>query len=176
MPATDDLHQRFMGLFLRHQDDIRAFVGSVVRDWNAVDDIMQETAVVLWQKFGDYDPTRSFGAWARGIAGFEIRKHRDRLGRVPALLSPEAIAAIDAVWDETSTPSSPRLAALSRCLERVDPAARTMLALRYRDGLEIEAVAGRVGRGIEAVGKAMQRLRSALGDCVERHLSVEGKP
>lgn len=158
-----------MTLFLRHQDDIRAFVGSVVRDWTATDDIMQETAVVLWRKFAEYDPSRSFGAWARGIAGFEIRKHRERTARVPALLSPEAIAAIDAVWDEVA-PASPRLEALVRCLERVDAPARAIIALRYRDGLELEEVASRSGRGVEAVGKLLQRLRGALGNCVQRQL------
>ena len=164
-----DDQQRFMTLFLRHQDDIRAFVGSVVRDWTATDDIMQETAVVLWRKFAEYDPSRSFGAWARGIAGFEIRKHRERTARVPALLSPEAIAAIDAVWDEVA-PASPRLEALVRCLERVDAPARAIIALRYRDGLELEEVASRSGRGVEAVGKLLQRLRGALGNCVQRQL------
>jgi RNA polymerase sigma-70 factor (ECF subfamily) len=167
-----DDQQRFMTLFLRHQDDIRAFVGSVVRDWTATDDIMQETAVVLWRKFAEYDPSRSFGAWARGIAGFEIRKHRERTARVPALLSPEAIAAIDAVWDEGVTPASPRLEALARCLERVDAPVREIIALRYRDGLELDEVASRSGRGVEAVGKLLQRLRSALGECVRRQLAA----
>lgn len=169
-----DDQQRFMGLFLRHQDDIRAFVGSVVRDWTAVDDILQETAAVLWRKFAEYDPERSFGAWARGIAVFEIRKHHARRVRVPTLLSPEAMAAIDAVWEEEAEPASPRLQALARCLERVDARTRAIIALRYRDGLELDAVAERSGRGAEAVGKLLQRVRAALGDCVRRQLSAEG--
>lgn len=168
-----DDHQRFLTLFLRHQDDLRAFIGSVVRDWTAVDDILQETAAVLWRKFAVYDQARSFGAWARGIAGFEIRKHRERSGRVPALLSPAAIAALDAAWDEDGDAGNARLQALARCLERVPAQARELLALRYRDGLELDAVAARSGRGIEAVGKALQRLRTGLGDCVQQQLRAE---
>ncbi len=167
-------HQRFLALFLRHQDDLRAFVGSVVRDWTAVDDIVQETAVVAWRKFAEFDPSRSFGAWARGIAGFEIRKHRERSARVPTRLSSEAIAAIEAVWDDDASPVSPRLEALGRCLERVEPRARDILAWRYRDGLEIDVVAQRCGRRSEAVGKMLQRLRVALGDCVDRQLAGGG--
>uniref|UniRef100_UPI003784FDE3 sigma factor n=1 Tax=Prosthecobacter sp. TaxID=1965333 RepID=UPI003784FDE3 len=29
---------------------------------------LQETIIVLWQKFGEFDPTREFRAWASGIA------------------------------------------------------------------------------------------------------------
>lgn len=169
-----DRHQRFMALFLASQDDLRAFVGAVVRDWSAVDDIVQETAAVLWRKFDAYDPERPFRAWARGFAVFEIRKHRERARRLPPVLSPEAIAALDAAWDEEPAPANPRVAALGSCLERVAPGARRLLALRYDEGLEIGAIAQRVGRGAEAVGKALQRLRVALGDCVQRALAQEG--
>lgn len=169
-----DPQQRYLTLFLANQDDIRAFVGSVVRDWNAVDDIMQEVAAVAWRKFAEYDAARSFGAWVRGIAALEIRKHRDRTARVPVLLSPEALNALDAIWDEEVRPAAPRLEALARCLERIEPSAREMLALRYRDGLELDALAERLGRGEEAVGKALQRLRAVLGDCVVRQLAAEG--
>lgn len=167
-------HDRFLTLFMRHQDDLRAFVGSITSDWTAVDDIVQETATVLWQKFAEYDTTRSFGAWARGIAAVEIRRHRGKTARVPLLMSPEAIAAIDAVWDEHPVPASLRIEALSRCLERVGREPREILAWRYRDGLELQDVAARSGRGIEAVGKMLQRLRAALSECVRRQLAAEG--
>jgi len=167
-------HDHFLTLFMRHQDDLRAFVGSIISDWTAVDDIMQETAAVLWRKFAEYDPTRSFGGWARGVAAVEIRRHRGRSARVPLLMSPEAIAAIDAVWDDGAEPVAPRLEALARCLERVGREPREILAWRYRDGLELHDVAARSGRGTEAVGKMLQRLREALGECVRRQLAAEG--
>lgn len=171
---VDRDHDRFMALFLRHQPDLRAFVGASVRDWSAVDDIIQETAAVLWRKFAEYDPQRPFGAWARGIAGFEIRKWRERSGRLPALLSPESIAALEEVWEEPE-PGGARLSALQRCLQRADPAARRLLDLRYAEDLDLEAIARRVERGSEAVGKALQRVRAALADCVRRQLAGEAR-
>lgn len=167
-----DEHQRFLSLFLKSQDDLRAYIGSQVRDWTAIDDIVQETAAVLWRKFADYDAARPFGAWARGVASFEIRKHRERNGRLPALLSPEAIIAIEAVWEVAVPPASPRLEALAHCLDLVEPKTREILAWRYRDGLELTAVAKRSGRATEAVAKMLQRLRGALGDCVRRRVEA----
>lgn len=45
-PAMDD-HQRFLKLFLKHQNDLRAFVASMVRDWHRSEDIIQEVSLVL---------------------------------------------------------------------------------------------------------------------------------
>ena len=78
-----DRQQDFLKHFLRHQDDLRAFIGSIVRDRHACDDILQEVALVLWQKFDAYDPARSFGGWARGIAANKIMQSFAKAKRVP---------------------------------------------------------------------------------------------
>ena len=53
----------FLRLLLAAETDLRAFVRSVLRDSAAVDDVFQETALVLWERFAEYDPARPFGAW-----------------------------------------------------------------------------------------------------------------
>src|SRR4051812_6368491 len=63
MSARDD----FMHHFLRHQADIKAFIGAVVLDEHLRADLFQEVALTLWQQIDAFDPSRSFGAWARGI-------------------------------------------------------------------------------------------------------------
>ena len=176
MSATDapqDNHSRFLALFVREQEDLRAFIGSAVRDGDAIDDIIQETAQVLWRKFPDYDPSRPFGAWARGIAGVEIHRYRERNRRIPVLFSPEAIAAIETVWEE-ARPATTRIDVLQACLDQVPEAQRSLLTMRYQDDLEIPEIARRVGRNVEAVTKILQRLRVALAECVRRQLAAEG--
>jgi len=172
-----DHHTRFTALLLRHQSELRAFVASVIRDWQAVDDILQDTAVVLWRKFAEYDERYSFGAWARGIAALEIRKHAARSARMPTLLEPEAVATLQAVWDEDPVAgrSGDRLDALGRCLEHVDGSARDLLELRYREQLPLDAIARRCDRTVDSVGKFLQRLRHALGQCVQRQLASGGR-
>src|SRR5262249_9389917 len=59
-----DSQNEFLPLFLKHQVGIRAFLGSLVRDPHARNDLFQEVALVLWHEFPRYDRARSFGAWA----------------------------------------------------------------------------------------------------------------
>ena len=60
-------HEEFLKLFLWHQDGVRAFLGSVVRDRAAAEDLFQEVSLALWESFPTYDATRPFGAWAPPI-------------------------------------------------------------------------------------------------------------
>lgn len=168
-----DPHQDFLARYLAIQDDLRGFVEAVVRDRALADDVMQEVALVLWRKFAAYDPARGpFAAWARGIATTEILRQRARFARRQALLPDAAVAALDRAW--AGGDGDPWLEALERCLGAVAPGQRALLELRYRDGLDLDAIAARAGRGVEAVGKGLQRLRQALADCVRRRVAAEG--
>src|SRR5262249_20181018 len=67
-----DRRVEFLRLFERRQAEIRAFIGSLIRDPHVREDLFQEVALVLWQEWERYDPQRSFGAWARGITANKI--------------------------------------------------------------------------------------------------------
>jgi putative ABC transport system ATP-binding protein len=48
---------------------------------SSVDDIFQETVLVAWRRLGDYDRSRPFGAWMRGIARNMVLDFWSRAGR-----------------------------------------------------------------------------------------------
>ena len=77
--------EQFLSLFLAHESDIRAFIGSIVLDRHMRQDIFQDVAMILWQKFEEYDSARPFGAWARAIAAHKILQHRHQNKRFPVV-------------------------------------------------------------------------------------------
>ncbi len=177
-PSGSDRQADFLGHFLRHQEDLRAVIASMVRDWNAVDDIVQEVAVVLWKKFDQYDRSRSFGGWARGIAVKKVLQAFEKNKRLPIAFSPEVIEAVfaaDAEADDPA-PAEDRQRALAACLEKLPERSRRLVALRYQDGLALQAIAERVSSTMGAVHKALSRIRDALKHCVHDELaSLEGR-
>ena len=56
--------QEYLRLFLAAERDVLRYVLSIVPNANDAEEIVQQTAVVLWEKFGDYDPSRPFTPWA----------------------------------------------------------------------------------------------------------------
>jgi len=55
-------------LLLEHEAELRAFIGSMLRDRGLADDVFQEVALALWRQADRYDASRPFGPSARGIA------------------------------------------------------------------------------------------------------------
>ena len=69
----------FVRLLLQHQDAILRYVLPLVGDLNDAQDVLQDTATALWQKFGQYDPAQPFLPWARRFAHNEVLMfHRRR--------------------------------------------------------------------------------------------------
>ncbi len=166
-----DVSERFTRLWTRSQPEIAQFVAALVPDPHQVDDVLQDVAVALLRKFADYDPTRSFAAWAIGIARFEILMSRRRFARSRLVLSPEAVAAVAEACIELAPEVEPRQRALRSCLEGVDGRAREMLRLRYEESLEPQAMAARSGMGAGAVRVLLHRVRAALLRCIEQRVA-----
>lgn len=167
------VRDRFMELFLRSQDDLRAFIGAMVRDPHARADVFQDVALTLWKQIDAYDPARSFGAWARGVAAKKVLQLRDRSARSPVIFSPEAVAAILDAYDRTERDGADRATALRDCLGRLPDRSRQLLAWRYEDGLPGDELARRAGATLDAVYQSLSRLRARLEDCILARLAAQ---
>ena len=60
----DAAQQRFLSLFLRSEREIFRYVAALVPNVADAEDIVQQTALALWEKFDAYDPTQPFTPWA----------------------------------------------------------------------------------------------------------------
>jgi RNA polymerase sigma-70 factor, ECF subfamily len=166
----------FLKLFLQHEADLRAVIGSLVRDWNAAEDVLQETALTTWERFDEYDRDRSFGAWARGIAVFKVLRKREQTARSPILFSPEAMTAVLDAFDRSSGKPAAIMNDLGECLEKLPEKARQLLSLRYGEALDVRQVAERTAGTTEAVYKALLRARKWLRECLEnRRTTAEAR-
>lgn len=171
--AGDARYEQFVQLFVAHEGKLRAFLRSLLPRWDDVDEVMQETSLVAWRKFGQFEPGTSFMAWVATIARFEALNHlrqksRDRLvfsDDVLALLAQEGAGEADALERERT--------ALERCLAKLSSSQRELLQLSYQPGVKFHEVAARAGKSVQAFYKTIQRLREALLDCVEREMRKE---
>jgi RNA polymerase sigma-70 factor, ECF subfamily len=170
-----DPREEFLTHFLQHEADLRAFIGSIFRERSTRDDVLQETALVLWREFDRFDRSRSFGAWARGIAANKVLQRLDRDHRGPQSLPAEAVPAVLAAYERTDVPGDARRDALEQCLQQLPEKSRTLLALRYDEGLSLAQLAERMSSTFDAVHKSLSRIRAKLQACVQRRLRLAGE-
>jgi RNA polymerase sigma-70 factor (ECF subfamily) len=169
-----DRQEEYLKLLFGCELEIRAFIGSIVRGAHDCDDLFQEVALTLWKEFSRYDRSRSFGAWARGIASVKLMQRYDQTKRLPVVLSPEAISAVSSAFDRSEGLASRKAEALEHCLDQLPEKSRQLLALRYERSLKIEQIAHELQATLEAVYQSLSRLRARLHDCIDRRLSAQG--
>lgn len=167
-----DRHNDFLRLFLESEGQIRALTGALIRDRHMREDVFQEVAMTLWQEFHRYDPTRPFGAWARGVAANKIMQRWTQAGRTPRPFSPEAVQALLDACERAETKSSLRADALEDCIQSLPEKSRHLLTLRYREVLNVDRIAAELQSTVDAVYQSLSRLRARLGECVERRMAA----
>ncbi len=159
----------FLALFLEHY---AALYGFVLRQGVAADDaddLVQDVATVLWEKFDGFEPGSNFKAWAFAIARLEVLKRSDRRRRETRILrlEPAALEAIEQLeqGDEALAFQRDRLRA---CLGRLSASMREIFQLHYGQGLAYEDIAQRLGLKPATLRTKVCRARKWLEDCVRR--------
>jgi RNA polymerase sigma-70 factor (ECF subfamily) len=172
-PDETERHQRFLRAFTAHEPAIRAYVRRLVPSRADADDIMQEAAIILWEKFGEFRDGADFRAWAFGVARFKVLSWLRDKGRDRLVLSEDVIdlVAEEAARDESQL--ARQRAALETCAERLIPEQRGLLMAAYEPDARIHEVAARSGRTVAGFYQWLHRMRQLLLDCMRRELKRE---
>jgi len=173
-PAPSARHEEFIGLFVRHEPAIHSFLTSLLGDVDDAEVVMQETSMVLWRKFDQFQAGSSFRNWAFQIARFEAMNFRRKKQRDRHFFSDELVRLLadDAARHAAHLEEQRRV--LSHCVAKLDETDRGVLAGCYREGTTIKSYAESVGRTPNAVRKHLGRIRNALSMCVRKTLGLEG--
>ena len=67
----DDRYEVFVKKFAHYEGDLRRFVRSLLPNWTDADEVVQQTAIVIWRKFDQFDQETNFIKWACVISRFE---------------------------------------------------------------------------------------------------------
>jgi RNA polymerase sigma-70 factor (ECF subfamily) len=139
------------------------------------EEVVQQTNLVLWQKFDDYDPAMDFVKWACGIARYEVLKFREKQPRDKQLFSDRFLSVLAAKSEPSVDLFDARRHALQCCLKKLAEGDRRLVLARYQPNATTATVAESLGRSVQGTRKALRRIRGALLACVLRTLTREGR-
>ncbi len=175
LPLHDeaDSRKRLMMLMTRHQRQIFAYIYTLVPDRHDAEDLLQETSLVICEKFDDFTPGTDFVAWACQIAWWRIRYSRQKFARAKVVFDDDVFAAVARTAGEMTAELDERHEALAGCLRKLPARDRELVLTRYEPGGGVAEAARRSGRSMDAAYKALNRLRKLLHDCVTNQLMHE---
>ncbi len=161
----------FEVLVTEHHHRVMAYVLSLTHNREAARDIVQEAFITAYRKLANYDTSRNFGSWVRGIARlcyFEWRrKHLEQSA------SPEQLEMVErqhAAWDIRENEPGSTMEALHQCLQKLPEAMALAVHQFYLEEQSGAEVAAELQVNEATVRKRLQRARVWLGQCIEETL------
>ncbi len=166
--------KRLLALMTRHQRQVFAYIYALVPNRYDAEDLLQETCVVICEKFNEFEEGTDFVAWACQIAYWRIRYARQKFARSKVIFDQDIVDALAQTAGTMADELDDRHVALANCLQRLPARDRELLLVRYEPGSGVEEAARRSGRTLQTAYKALARLRKLLMDCVTAKLASGG--
>ncbi len=169
--SSPDPQRVFEVLLRQNAEMLVVFIRSLLGRSSIVDDVFQETMMVAWRRFDDFDAERPFGPWLRGIASRTALSMVRKAGRERpidhALM--EALERRAATFERLQLQEHELpLRELRDCVQRLPATYRDCIECEIRGTRSIREIAGSVGLGIEVVKKRLQRGRRHLAECLRQ--------
>ncbi len=172
-----DRQDEFMQQFRQCQRDLLAYILAIVPRHADAQDILQETAAALWQKFDQYDPARSFAGWAQRFAHIEICKHRDRGRYRRWMLNPfdeQLLEALAAKVHRNVSVVELRDEALLMCMKQLTAAEYDLLHQYYWGEQSVQELATEIGLSERQLYRRLHTVRQALKRCIDQRIAEVG--
>ena len=162
----------FVQLLTKAQLGLLRYITALVGNPEEASNILQETNLLLWEKFNEFEFGTNFDAWATKVAYWQVRafvrdRNRDRLVFCEDLVTQLAEHG-GAVTDVDST-----VAALRDCVKQLRGSDHELIRLYYSDGFSIQRLSGYLGKSPSAIKGTLLRARRALRACIEHRLLRE---
>jgi RNA polymerase sigma-70 factor (ECF subfamily) len=177
-PPADQMQanpREFIRLLMENERRIYAYIRTLMGNTADAEDVLQETSMILWDKFSEFDQNSNFVAWSFKIAYFTSQNFRRKQGRSKVVFSNSLFDVIAEKTTQMVPVLDQRHELLNGCIEKLSEPDRKLLRMRYELDASIESTAEQSGRTIQAIYKALSRLRATLFECVNRGMALEGQ-
>jgi RNA polymerase sigma-70 factor len=164
--------EEFARVFSRNARRIYGFIMTLVFNHHDAEEVFQNTNVILWNKFAEFEPGSNFFAWASRIAYYEVLSLMKQKRRSHTV-SDESLELLASEAMALSQHSSERHDALEECLGKLTAADRELLQERYYRQRPPKQIAAIQSRSVHSVYRALSRIHNVLLNCVQRQLKAD---
>ncbi len=171
--ASQPKVERFATLLATCQRRVFLYVLGLLHNAADAEEVLQETNLVLWRKFDQYQPGTSFDRWACRIAYYEVLKFREKRARGERLFSNEFVESLAVQAERDWDLLDARRSALAACLGKLSEKDRQLVTQRYQQRATTQSAAVALGRSLQGARRSLHRIRMALLACIERTLAAE---
>ncbi|MEM6689639.1 MAG: sigma-70 family RNA polymerase sigma factor [Planctomycetota bacterium] len=166
--------EEFARCWLNAEPSISAYVFAAIRRFHDAEDVVQKIAQELAKRFDEYDSNRPFVGWALWIAKSRVIDFYRSQGRNQLVFSNELLQSLGKTISQRSEGRDQRREALEICLDGLPKRSRKLIDKRYVEEQSAAEMADSLDSTAGSIRVLLSRTRTALAECVERRLNMEG--
>ena len=162
-------------LLSQHQRWLFGYLTALLGNPSDAEDVMQEVCVVMWQKHEQFQLGTNFVSWLSVIAYHQVQKFWREKKKQRMFLNVELMDQLAQAMPNEFELLEARRRALADCASDLRDTDRQLLGQCYGNrNVTAKLVAEELGRPSDTVYKALNRIRKALFECINRKVSAEG--
>lgn len=162
----------FVELIVKYERPLMRYIRSLVPRLDDAEEVWQATAMVLWEKFDEFDHQRDFLPWAQKFAYFESLTQRRKIARDRMVFSESAMQAIAETHQSSQEHLDRRSRALKTCMDSLAGKDLTLLKSRYDSEITVGELARQMDTTAKALYRRLDRIRDKLSQCVRRRVAL----
>ena len=160
--------QAFDILAREHHRGLLVFARALSRNDSTAADLVQDAFVTAWRNLANFDSTRDFGAWLRGIVRNKWREHC-RLHAREVQLDEAALSQLEETLAPYAAGDAELFARLAECRGKLPPPMAEALRVTYDEGRSSDEAATLLSMNAAAFRKRLERARDALRLCLSKN-------
>ncbi|MCE5185231.1 MAG: sigma-70 family RNA polymerase sigma factor [Planctomycetaceae bacterium] len=167
-------YQLFIKLYLANERRIYGYVRALIPSWNDVDDIIQESASVMWSKFDQFEKGTNFSAWALKIAHNQVLNYCKVRKKNRLYFNESTLESIAHKSQTDVQNTDERLSILRKCLQKLQAAELSLIQMRYEPGGSIKNVSQQTGKNPHVLYRQFNKIHAKLLMCIRRTIAEGG--
>lgn len=164
-----DFTARFVSEVTAAQPKMRSYIAKLVANASSVDDILQESNRVLWEKREDWQEGTVFLKWAYRVCYFRVKSWRRDHAREKLVFSDDLLETL-AQEEPGDDLMSRREEGLKHCLKKLSRDQHDAVKSYYDPSVSVSELARERKLAPNTLAQQLRRIRQRLHLCIESHL------
>ena len=171
--TTIDIGESFVRKMLESEKRIYSFILTLVPNINDAEDILQETAALMWVKYNEDQDIKNFASWGTKIAHYKVLQYRQKKYSSKITFSDDILEQIAGMTESVNEKLDERYEVLQRCLKKLEAKDRKLILLRHTKKFNTKTIAEKLHMNVHSVYKAVPKLHDILLRCVMRTIKEQ---
>jgi len=164
-------NRRFFELYGQCQNRLFSFLFMMVHNEQDAEDLLQDTAASMLEKFETYEPGTNFTAWSMTIAKHKAINFLRRNAKTRPRFRDDFYERIAQLESREDDHFSDRALAMETCLKRLEGPDKRILQMRYEQEHSMKKIAEILGRSKTGIYHTMARIHNLLLSCIRAEMT-----